>query len=58
MSAPLLAVTLGDPVGIGPEITARALSTSEARGREPGRWPSATPACCAARSACAGSTPG
>ena len=33
MSAPLLAVTLGDPVGIGPEITARALSTSEAHGR-------------------------
>lgn len=32
MNAPLLAVTLGDPVGIGPEITARALTTAEARG--------------------------
>jgi 4-hydroxythreonine-4-phosphate dehydrogenase len=31
VNAPLLAVTLGDPAGIGPEITARALATAEAR---------------------------
>jgi 4-hydroxythreonine-4-phosphate dehydrogenase len=30
MTKPLLAVTLGDPVGIGPEITARTLAAPEA----------------------------
>jgi 4-hydroxythreonine-4-phosphate dehydrogenase len=32
MTKPVLAVTLGDPVGIGPEITARTLAMPEATG--------------------------
>ena len=34
---PLIAITMGDPAGVGPEITAKALANPEIRSRLPGR---------------------
>ena len=38
MTRPTIAITMGDPAGIGPEVIMKALARSRKRGRSAGRW--------------------